>query len=332
MGQRPLFDHRRDGFVAVASMPLAPHGHPDIPYAQTQSSAADSLAVLPEKDESYAAMTLFALASAMMIASGSIHAVVNAIVKGGRDKMSARAVTDASSAIILLPATLFVPLPYGSWGWLAASAAMHAVYLYALIRAYAVADLSAAYPVLRGTAPMLTALIAIGFLGEQASAIEIVGIALIGAAMFALVVGKHLGHSALGWSLLTGVTIAGYTVIDAQGVRAVADPASYIVWLFVLMGAVVVAMFAIVSRGALFAAAARQWRPGVVAGALSIVTYGIALLALSVGPTAPLAALRETGMVTALAISILFLGERVTWRRGAAVLGILGGAALILLR
>jgi len=51
------------------------------------------------------------LAPAMMIASGSIHAVVNAILKGGRDKMAGRAIIDGSSALILLPATLLVPLP-----------------------------------------------------------------------------------------------------------------------------------------------------------------------------------------------------------------------------
>src|SRR3546814_2455552 len=89
-----------------------------------------------------------------MGASGSIHAIVNAIVKGGRDKMAGRALTDGSSAIILLLATLFVPWPTGAWGWLAASAVLHAFYLFALIRAYQVGDLSAVYPVLRGTAPL----------------------------------------------------------------------------------------------------------------------------------------------------------------------------------
>ena len=275
-------------------------------------------------------MTPTTLAALMMIASGSIHAVVNAIVKGGRDKMAARAVTDGSSAIILLPVTFFVALPHGAWTWLAASAAIHALYLYALIRAYQVADLSAAYPVLRGTAPVVTALVAIGLLGEPASVAEVAGIALIGAAMFTLVLGKHLGSGALGWSLLTGLTIAGYTVIDAHGVRAAPTTWSYIVWLFVTMGAVVVAMFGILSKGALFASAARQWRPGAIAGALSIVTYGLALSAFALGPTAPLAALRETGMVTALVISVAVLGEAVTPRRIAAVLGILAGAALIL--
>ena len=64
----------------------------------------------------------YPLAAVMMIASGSIHAVVNAIVKGGRDKMAARAFTDAAAAVILAPAILFVPAPAGAWGWLAASA------------------------------------------------------------------------------------------------------------------------------------------------------------------------------------------------------------------
>lgn len=275
-------------------------------------------------------MNAYALAALLMIASGSIHAVVNAIVKGGRDKAAGRAVTDGTSALVLLPALPFVPLPHGAWGWLAASALIHGFYLYALIRAYRIGDLSAVYPVLRGTAPLITALVTLGVLGEHATTAQIAGIALIGAAMFVMIAGRHLGRAALGWSLATGLCIAGYTVIDAMGVRAAPSANSYIVWLFVEMGAVVVVMFSITTRGALFAAARQQWRPGVIAGLLSIVTYGMALTALSLGPTAPLAALRETGMVTALLISIVFLKERASWGRIAGVFGILAGAALIL--
>ena len=275
-------------------------------------------------------MPAFTLAALLMIASGSIHAVVNAIVKGGRDKAAGRAVTDGTSAIILLPFILLVPLPHGAWLWLTASAVIHGFYLYALIRAYRIADLSAAYPVLRGTAPLITALVTLGFLRESATISQIAGIALIGAAMFVMVAGRHLGREALGWSLATGVCVAGYTVVDAIGVRAAPSPTSYIVWVFVVMGAVVVAMFGTLSRGAMFAAARAQWRPGVIAGMLSILTYGMALTAFSLGPTAPLAALRETGMVTVLLISILFLKERATTGRVVGVFGILGGAALIL--
>lgn len=266
----------------------------------------------------------------MMIASGSIHAIVNAILKGGRDVAASRAVIDGSSALILLPALLFVPLPNSAWGWVIASAVLHCFYLYALVQALKASDFSAAYPLLRGSAPLLTAAFAIGVMGETATFGELAGIALIGGAVLVMLIGRHISPAGAGWALATGVTIAIYTVIDAAGVRAAPTPASYIVWLFVLMGAVVVAMFGLLSRGKVFAAARAQWRPGAVAGALSIVTYGLALFAFSLGPTAQLAALRETGMVTALILSVLFLGERVSLQRALSVLGILAGAALIL--
>jgi len=270
------------------------------------------------------------LAPLLMIASGSIHAVVNAIVKGGKDKMASRAMTDGSAAVILLPALLLVPLPHGAWAWLAATALVHALYLYALIRAYQVSDFSSAYPVLRGTAPLVTAGVTLGLLGDHVSTISIVGIALIGVSMFVLAIGRHLSRAGFGWAVLTGFTIAAYTVIDAAGVCAVPTPFSYIAWMFVTMGLVIVGLFAILTRGALFASMRQQWRPGAIAGALSILTYGLALYALSIGPTAPLAALRETGMVTALIIAVVFLKERVTVARAMAVLGILAGAGLIL--
>jgi len=270
------------------------------------------------------------LAPAMMIASGSIHAVVNAILKGGKDKMTGRAIIDGSSALILLPATLLVPLPAGAWGWLGLSAAIHCLYLYAVVRAFETSDFSAAYPVMRGVAPMLTAALAILVFGEHVSTREIIGIALIGGAVAMLVIGRHLGRAGLGWALLTAAMIGCYTMADAHGVRAAPRPVSYIVWSFVLSGGAIVTMFGLASRGRIFVAALGQWKAGVTAGALSIVTYGLALNAFALGAIAPLAALRETGMVTALAIAIFFLGERVTLMRALSVFGILGGAALIL--
>lgn len=268
----------------------------------------------------------------MMIASGSIHAVVNAILKGGKDKMAGRAVIDGSSALMLLPATLFVPLPDGAWGWLSASAAIHCIYLYAVVRAFETSDFSAAYPIMRGAAPLITAALAIGVIGEGGSAREIIGIALIGGAMCVLVMGRHIGRAGLGWALLTAAMIGCYTITDSQGVRAAPAAVSYIVWSFVFSGVAIVLFFGLLSRGRIIAGAREQWRAGLIAGALSIVTYGLALSAFAMGPTAPLAALRETGMITALAISVLFLGERVTWQRAASVLGVLAGAALILTR
>jgi drug/metabolite transporter (DMT)-like permease len=277
-------------------------------------------------------MTALWLPPAMMIASGSIHAIVNSILKGGKDKMAGRAIIDGSSALLLLPATLLVPLPGNAWFWLAMSAAIHCLYLYALVRAFEASDFSAAYPIMRGTAPLLTALLAVGLFAEAVSTRELIGIAVIGIAVSTMVFGRHIGRAGFGWALLTAAMIGCYTVTDAHGVRAAPMPASYIVWSFVMSGTAIVTMFGLISRGTIFAAARTQWRPGVIAGALSILTYGLALSAFALGPTAPLAALRETGMVTALVISVLFLREKVSPLRAASVLGILVGAALILTR
>lgn len=281
-----------------------------------------------------------ALPAALMIASGSVHAAVSAIVKGGSDpgaadpvgaRMTARASTDGASAVILLPATLLVAWPNGAWTWLGASAVVHIVYLYAMIRAYAVADFSAAYPVMRGSAPLLTAAVTVGVFGERVSGPALAGIALVAGSLLALVAGRHLSRSAFGWALLTGAMTALYTVADAHGVRAAPTVVSYIVWNFVLIGSESVVLFALLTRGRVFVDVAMQWRAGATAGALSIVTYGLALTALSLGPTAPLAALRETGMVTALLIALLFLGEAVSLQRALAVAGIVIGAAVILI-
>lgn len=265
-----------------------------------------------------------------MILSGSLHAVVNALVKGGRDKMATRAATDGSSALLMLPALAFVSWPTGAWGLLALSAAVHAAYLFALVRAYEAGDFSAAYPVVRGVAPIVTAGVSVGLLGEPAGAADLVGVALIGGSMCALVAGRHLSARSLGWSVLTGVAVAAYTVIDAAGVRAAPTPAAYIAWLFASMGPVVIATFALATRGAVFAAMRADRRAGLVAGVLSILTYGAALYAFSLGPTAPLAALRETGVITAMLIAALVFREHIGPARLLAVGGVLAGAVLIL--
>lgn len=270
------------------------------------------------------------LAFVLILASGAVHAVVNAILKSGNDKMVGRALIDGSSAIFAIPIALMSPLPHGAWGWLLASAAIHLVYLYALIRAFEAADFSAAYPIARGSAPALTALLAITLLGEEPKPLELLGIAAISAGVLAMSLGRHIGRAALGWSLLTGASIAAYTVVDASGVRAAPSALSYIGWTFMLLGLVIASFFAWLSGPGLAATIRDQWKPGVIAGLLSIVTYGCALAAYRLGPTAPLAALRETSILFATLIAIVWLKEKVTPLRGAAAIGIAAGAVLIL--
>lgn len=275
-------------------------------------------------------MTLAQTAGLMMIASGVAHAVVNAILKAGRDKMSSRALIDGFSALIVLPFAFVLPLPHGAWGWLAASWATHLVYLVCLIKAFERADMTVAYPISRGIAPALAATVAVLVFSEPVSWITVAGIGMVSLGVLVVGLGRRVDRRALGWAVATGVCIAGYTVIDAQGVRAAPSALSYIAWVYLTLGGGIGLLFAL-WRGPRFLLAARaEWKAGLIAGALSIVTYGLALYAYRIGDTPRLAALRETSILFAVGIAVVFLGERMTGGRIAGTVAIACGAALLL--
>lgn len=267
-----------------------------------------------------------------MIVSGSIHAVVNAVLKSGGNRLVQLTLSSGTGTLVMVWALPFVPLPHGAWGWMIAANIIHIFYFYTLTRAFDSGDLSSAYPIFRGLAPILTAAIAVWFFGETLVLAEVIGILLIGGGMLAMVAGRHVSRATLGWSLVTGMLIAAYTIVDAEGVRVAPNAASFIVWFFFLQGLFSLATLPFISGQGFFEAAKAEWRPAITAGMLSILTFGLALYALSLGQTATLAALRETGMVTALLISIFVLKEPVTWGRATAILTICAGAVIIVLR
>lgn len=270
------------------------------------------------------------LASWLIVASGAAHAVVNAVLKAGKDKMSSRALIDGFSALILTPVAFAVSLPHGAWSWLAASWAVHLVYLVCLIKAFETADMSVAYPIARGAAPALAAAGAVLLFDEPITLSIASGIALVSFGVALIGLGNRVNARAIAWACATGASIALYTVIDAQGVRAAPSAVSYIVWIFLTIGGGVGLLFAF-WRGPRFLAAARvEWRAGLFAGAMSILTYGLALWAYRLGDTPRLAALRETSIVFAALIAVFILKERATAARLAGVGLIACGAALLL--
>ena len=272
-------------------------------------------------------------AALLMLASGAAHAVVNAILKSGGDKMSSRALIDGSSALLILPLAFVVPLPSGAWSWLFASFAVHLVYLICLIKAFEGADMSAVYPVMRGSAPVLAAAASVLWLRDPITLAVALGVLLVSLGTLTVAWWNPPSGRALLWALATGATIAAYTVIDAKGARAAPSAISYIVWVFLLLGFGIGALFALWRGPRFIAEARRQWKPGLAAGALSIVTYGLALWAYRLGDVPRLAALRESSILFGVAIAWLALNERIGRARlaGAGVIAA-GSAVLIALR
>ena len=270
------------------------------------------------------------VASGMILVSGAAHAVVNGVLKSGKDKMSSRALIDGFSALMVAPFVFVLPVPIHAWPWMAGSLIDHLFYLFCLIKAFEAADMSVAYPIARGAAPVLAALMAVVIFREKAGWIVAAGVAMVSTGVMVVGLGRHASRRSIAWALATGATIAVYTVLDAQGVRAAPTAPSYIVWFFLIVGVGAGGLFAI-WRGPTFILEARsQWRPGLIAGALSIVSYGLAMWAFRLGATPRLAALRETSILFGVGIAVVFLKEKVTAPRLAGVATIAAGAMVLL--
>jgi drug/metabolite transporter (DMT)-like permease len=269
----------------------------------------------------------------LILVSAAVHAVVNVLTKRAADKYAMRLLIGTFSAVLVTPALFFVPLPHGAAVWLLfGTAFVHAIYELLLVKSYESAAFSAVYPVARGTGPLFTALGALFILREPAPLTELFGIVLVCGGVIAIGLSHRASQGALkglAYALGTGLTIGCYTLIDATGVRSVAEPFSYVLWFFVAHGACVLVTAPGIRGRAVVIEARRQWKLGAGVAALSIVTYGAAMLAYRFGATAQLAALRETSVLFGTALAMSFLGEHMTPRRWLACGVIVAGAILL---
>jgi drug/metabolite transporter (DMT)-like permease len=269
----------------------------------------------------------------LILLSAIVHAIVNILTKRADNKYAMRLLIGVFSAIIVAPALFFVPLPRGLALWfLIGTAFVHALYELLLVKSYESAAFSAVYPVARGTGPLFTAIGAILLLHEHPPLIQLIGIAFLCGGVITIGMSHRATEGAkqgLIFALGTGLTIGCYTLIDASGVRSVAQPFTYVLWFFVAHGLCVLITAPGIRGREVVIEARRQWKLGVLLGALSITTYGSAMLAYRFGATAQLAALRETSVLFGTALAMHFLGEKMNARRWLAALAIAAGAIML---
>ncbi|MBS0563664.1 MAG: EamA family transporter [Proteobacteria bacterium] len=267
----------------------------------------------------------------LVLCAAALHAGWNAIVKGSGDKFAAAVGICLSAALIALAALPFVAAPARvSWPYISASMVLQTTYFSLVAAAYGRADMSLAYPVMRGGAPMIVALASGVLFGERLPAAGWLGVALISGGILSLaLVGRHGSRTGLGLALLNTCVIATYTLTDAAGVRLSGAPIGYTLWVCIVTAPPVMAL-ALWRRGpALIGQLARNWRDGLIGGFGTMTSYGVALWAMTLAPVAMVAALRETSILFATGISALVLGEKVGLPRVGAVLLIAAGAATL---
>jgi uncharacterized membrane protein len=269
----------------------------------------------------------------LVLLAAAAHAIWNALVKRAADALLMMAAIRLVGLVFGLAVVPFLPWPNEStWVLLALACTATFAYYGLLIHCYQIGDLSLVYPIARGSAPLVLALIAFLVIDEHLTATQIAGIVLISVGILALVIGKGNDRRAVGYALVTGISIATYSFLGGLGVRSSASVFGFQAWLEILTGIGMLAFAMIRRPGKVQAFVQTSGGIGLIAGALSVAGYLAFLTAAKVLPLAPIAALRECGLIFGAIIGAVVFKERFGTRRIVAAGLIAAGATAIAAR
>lgn len=275
--------------------------------------------------------TLSLTVTLAVLAAAVTHAAWNAIAHGIKDQTLAFALIGVGGAAVSVPLVIVAALPRSaSWPYLLGSVAIHVFYNLLLMQCYRLGEFSQVYPLARGISPLVVTILAAVFVHERLSPLQVAGVAVVSAGLaFLVFAGGRPGRGAFLAAVGTGLTIAAYTTVDGVGVRASASPVGYIGWL-ILLESLCVPLFALIRRRkVLLAQPRRVLLPGVAAGALSVLAYGLVLWAQTKGALAPIAALRETSVIFGAIIGTLVFREPFGRTRITATILVVAGIVLL---
>jgi drug/metabolite transporter (DMT)-like permease len=262
------------------------------------------------------------------------HACWNAIVKAQDDHSLAALVVAVFAGCFGIPFMLALSMPPpAAWPYLVASSLIHVGYFVLVGFAYRSTDLGVAYPLTRGSAPLLTALIAFLFLAEALAwngwlAIAIIAAGIVTLSADALIRGGLTRRAALAVATNACVIVT-YTLVDGLGARVTGSGIVYAAWLLAGTGLCVLVFALVMRRRTFFREAKKIWLPGLIAGSLVLPSYGIALWAMTQAPIGLVAALRETSVLFAAIIGARVFSEPFGPRRWIALTLIVGGIILL---
>ena len=269
----------------------------------------------------------------LILLAALLHATWNAIVKSGTDKLHETALNAFGGGIgmfLLLP---FLPLPASaSLPLLAGSCCIHLAYYVCMAVAYRNIDMSFAYTIMRGTAPLMTSL-ALFAAGDKLSMSGWLGILCLCSGVLVLTRDSFQQHhfnlrgtlAALG----TAFIIMGYTLFDGYGARASGHPVSYVVWLYAINCLPLNIMLLLKNYSKYTAYFKLRWKTGLFGGLCSLGSYGAALWAMTRAPIAMVAALRETSVIFGMLLAVIFLGERLSLNKILAVSLVVAGTMIM---
>jgi drug/metabolite transporter (DMT)-like permease len=263
------------------------------------------------------------------LSAAVIHSLWNLVIARSTDNQATTAVAIFIGTLVMMPFAIWAwNVQPEAWPWIAASSVLELAYFYLLTTAYRRAEMSLVYPIARGMAPVIVLLVSIAF-GIAFTPLQAAGVALVG---FGILLVRGIRGTAR-WSdvllaLSVSTAIAGYTLVDKQGVRY-ADPVTYL-FLILITPAVCGVLFVWARGGWARIRKAVAWQ-AVAAGIGTNITYTLVLFALTLAPAASVAAVREVGVVFAVFLGAVFLKEPVGPSRIVGAIIVASGVILVVL-
>lgn len=269
-----------------------------------------------------------------VIAAALLHALWNAVVKFGHDKHIGMTALVLGHAPIAAVAAVIAPLPDpASWPFLLTGVGLHIGYQLFLLNSYRFGDLTQIYPIARGTAPLLVAVISVLFLGVALSGAETFAILLIVIGVMSLsLVRRQDGLRNLRGAVLalvTGCFIAGYSLVDGLGAREAGTALGYYAWLSLINAPLFTVMMEVTKPGMVRRIRTDGLFAMILGGSASFLAYGLVTWAFTQAPIALVTALRETSIIFALLIGVFFLKEKLDLAKVASTAITLSGAILL---
>lgn len=267
----------------------------------------------------------------ILLLSAVIHASWNALLKSSGDRVATMAILFGTMGVIAAACLPVVPpMTREGWLWLGPAVVLHGFYGMLLIRMYAHGDLSLAYPIARGIAPVAVLLLAMLLAAEIPTVSQVVGVTIVGVGLLGFM-GRQADASFKGvaYAMLTGLLIASYTVLDGLGVRATGSAFTFAAWLFAAWGAIMVMIAACVRGRRLVVLVGEQWRRAVPAGAAAGLAYTGVMWGLGQANMGGVSAIRETSVIFAALIGTVFLKEPMGRRRVVAAVIICLGIVVL---
>lgn len=262
----------------------------------------------------------------LILLAAALHAGWNALIKISGDRIAVMAAVTLAGSILSIFALPFVDSPDpASWPLLALTILIHTGYHFFLPIAYDHGDLGQVYPIARGVAPILVTLGALVFAGEQVGQMALIGILCLAVGVMALTFdgGKvsRINPKAIFFALITGVSIASYTIVDGLGARQAGSILGFAVWLTIGDGILTFLIALMWKRTEILAVVKSSALTGVAGGAMQVGAYWIIIYALAVAPMGMVSGLRETSVLFAALISTFLLKEGFgVWRFVSACL------------